>query len=126
MKTYHDPAGLPFALPITTTEAAALGITPADITAGGKRLDITTFGAWSIVRTVRGLTRTTEYNPETNRAVSCTFHGVRTMSHPRPTGYDMEGRVSVKGTKRRAFTTSQMFDIEGTLVEVGILHACKP
>lgn len=126
MKTYNDPAGLPFALPITTADAAALGITAADIAAGEKRLDISTVGPWSVVRTVRGLTRTTDYNPETNRAVSCTFHGGRTMSRPRPTGYDVEGQVSLQGTKRRAFTSSQMFDIDGTLVEVGILHACKP
>lgn len=124
MKTYRNPQGLPFTLAITATEAAALGITAADIAAGEKRLEIETAGPWQIVRRVSGLTHTTERD-DSGRIIARTFHGTRSMSQPRSTGYTLEGHVSIQGCKTRAFTSSQMFDIDGTLVDVGTLYACQ-
>jgi hypothetical protein len=52
-------------------------------------------------------------------------YGVRSLSRPRESGYRMEGRVSVGGESRRAFTSSQLFLVDGRLVDVGILYVCK-
>lgn len=128
--THHDPAGLPFSLPITTADALALGITPEEITAGEKRFDLDTVGPWQILRTIRGIAKTTEHDAD-GRAVRVTLHGMRSMHAPRPLGYGQEGRVSIGGRKLRAFTSSQMFEITdgpkpGHLVDVATLYACTP
>lgn len=51
-------------------------------------------------------------------------HGLRALTSPRESGYAHEGRVSVGGKRRRAFTSSQLFEVDGKLVDVGILYVC--
>lgn len=55
-----------------------------------------------------------------------TVHGPRTMYHPRESGYQMEGRVSVNGRKVRAFTADVLVRYQGKLYTFAALHVCFP
>jgi hypothetical protein len=51
--------------------------------------------------------------------------GKRTLMSPKESGYQLEGRVSIGGTKYRAFTSSRLFEREdGSLCDVGVLIVC--
>ena len=53
-------------------------------------------------------------------------YGVRKMSRPTESGYQMEGRVSIGGKTYRAFTSSRMFERpDGSLVDVGVFIVCS-
>jgi len=55
-----------------------------------------------------------------------TIYGNRTLSNPKPGGYELEGRVSLQGKKHTAFTSSHLFDLEnGHLIDVGIIFVRK-
>ncbi len=62
--------------------------------------------------------------PREKRHDGITVYGVRSMNAPRESGYNMEGRVSVGGKTIRAFTSSQLFWVEGKLVDVAVLFVC--
>ena len=80
------------------------------------RFDIQTFGPWYIIRSIKGLA-IDEHG---------TIYGIRTMTDCHESGYAQEGRVSIGGKKRRAFTSSQLFQREdGSLCNVAILYVCK-
>lgn len=51
--------------------------------------------------------------------------GERQLTNPQPSGYDLVGKVSIGGERRRAFTSSQMFEVNGALVDVAILWVCQ-
>lgn len=53
------------------------------------------------------------------------LHGVRSLLNPRESGHVLEGTVSIDGKKRRAFTSSALFLVNGKLVDVAILYVCK-
>lgn len=53
-------------------------------------------------------------------------YGLRRLQRARQSGYSLEGQVSVEGSTRRAFTTSQMFRVDGRLVDVAALFVCLP
>lgn len=38
-------------------------------------------------------------------------------------GYELEGKVSVGGKKRSCFTSSQLFEIDGETVDIGVIFA---
>lgn len=49
------------------------------------------------------------------------LYGVRTMSRPKESGYNMEGRVSIAGKTHSAFTSSKLFERpDGSLVDVAV------
>ena len=50
------------------------------------------------------------------------IYGERTLTDLKQSGYCMFGRVSVGGKKQRAFTSNQIFESNGRLVSVAILH----
>lgn len=51
--------------------------------------------------------------------------GMRKMHHPKESGYNLEGRVSISGKKYRAFTSSSMFEREDkSLINVAVLVVC--
>lgn len=53
--------------------------------------------------------------------------GNRRMHHPRESGYNQEGRVSVGGKKHRAFTSSRLFEREdGSLCDVAVFIVVSP
>jgi len=52
------------------------------------------------------------------------FHGFRSLSRPVSRGYHMEGRISISGTNRRAFTSSILVECPaGELINIGVLYA---
>lgn len=115
----NPPAG---AIPISQELAESLGLTGDD-----KRLDVETVGPWQIPVRIRGLCVTTEFDKACGYTRSKGFacFGVRTMTQPRQSGYEMEGRVSVGGRKVRAFTSSRLFELpDGKLISAGIIFAC--
>lgn len=54
-----------------------------------------------------------------------TLYGPRTLSGCYPSGYHLEGTVSVRGKKVRGFTSSLLCELpDGTLLETATIHAC--
>jgi len=115
----NPPAG---AISISQELAESFGLT-----GGEKRLDVETFGPWRIPVRLRGLCVTTEFDKTCGYTRSKGFacFGVRTMTRPRESGYQMEGQVSVMGRKVRAFTSSKLFQLpSGKLIDCGVIFAC--
>ena len=54
-------------------------------------------------------------------------YGVRKMHHPKESGYQMEGRVSLGGKKYRAFTGGGTLFVreDGSLIDVASLIVCN-
>lgn len=110
------------------SEADALRFIGAEaIVAGEKRGDIETRGPWSLISRYTALATTaTWYDaPGGMRVDEYTLYGDRTMYALKQSGYNLEGRVSIAGKKRSAFTTSILFEIieTGRLVNVAVIHA---
>lgn len=117
------------ALPITTEQAVAIfgdelkGL----LESGEMRGNLKTFGPWSIPLSFRAHAVSSEWvdNPSViARRKAVTFWGERTMTHPRESGYNLEGRVFAGGKKRRAFTSGDLLDIDGRLVQIATIHVC--
>jgi len=83
---------------------------------GEERFEIKTTGyGWNLVTDIKGL--------------ACTLNGkifgYRNMHHPKESGYQMEGKVSIGGKKIRAFTSSRLFERpDGSLIDIAILVVC--
>ena len=88
---------------------------PDGVIDGERRFEIETVGPWSIVRKVRGLA-------VAKSDLGVMVHGDRSLDHAVQSGYQMEGRVSVAGKTRRAFTSSQLFIHKGELINMAILY----
>jgi len=77
-----------------------------------QRFDMECVGPWQIVSKIRGLAIDLDGR----------VYGMRSMSRPRQSGYEMEGYVSIGSKKRSAFTSSMLFEREdGSLVSVACL-----
>lgn len=118
------------AIPMTHQQAEEIfgDELPALLKTREMRGDMKTFGYWQTPLSYTAHATTSEWAgpPEEaftrNKAV--TFYGKRTMTYPKESGYVLEGRASVLGRKRRAFTSSSLIDIDGTLVEIATVHVC--
>lgn len=112
------------AIKLTPEQATALGI---DYTQDEIRGELKTFGAWSIPVSFKALCMSATYGVKEDSFISScldkTIYGNRTMTNVRQGGYELEGYVSVKGKKYSCFTSSQLFDINGHLVNVAVIHA---
>jgi hypothetical protein len=94
------------------------------VDAGEKRFTMTHVGPWNICKTITGLAMTCKFGAHSSRKGIILF-GDRTMTNPTESGYEMEGRVSIKGKKYRTFTSSTMFELEDKkLVNVATLFVC--
>lgn len=70
-------------------------------------------GGWQVTKSVRALAIDKDG----------TIYGLRTMSDVRENGYFLEGRVSIDGVKRKAFTSDKLFlNAAGDLVKIAVLH----
>lgn len=70
-------------------------------------------GGWKVTATVRGLAMDKDG----------TIYGLRTMSDVQENGYFLDGRVSIDGVRRKAFTSDALFlDASGKLVKIAVLH----
>ena len=102
---------------------------PVEITDGESRFDMDILpGFHQKVRSIKGLAisqnfRKGKYNLIDDDGI--TVYGVKTMSRPRESGYQMEGRVSIGGKSYRAFTSSSLFLVKGKLVNVAVIHVVK-
>lgn len=120
-----SPAG---AIPATLEQLHALGVTDAEIAAGQKRGEIETRGSWSIICKYRAITMHSEWNESnvgTHRRTRSQFWPARTLSNVRQSGNELEGQVSLGGTKFRGFTSTQLFELpDGKLIDVAVIFAC--
>lgn len=89
-----------------------------------QRFEMETMGPWRVVRRVSAPATSIVWG-EYSTAESITLYGRCAMHNPRESGYQLEGRVSIKGKKYRAFTSSCMFELpDGRLLETAVLHVC--
>lgn len=90
-----------------------------------QRGDMETFGPWNIPVRFKAPAVSIEWG-EHGFAVSHTLHGFRTLSALKESGYQLEGRVSIRGEKRRGFTSSLLCELpDGKLLETAVIHVCK-
>lgn len=96
---------------------------------GEIRFNYETRGPWGLVSSLRGMAIThpdgrDQWGHVKGRVI---FHGIRTLSGAKESGYQLEGRVSVAGEKHRAFTSSLLVRLpSGELVSLGVLYVCAP
>jgi len=88
---------------------------PVECDGGEAKFEIETYGPARLIATIRGLA--VEKAEQGVRV-----HGVRSLQKLRSAGYEYEGTVSLGGSKRSAFTTTQLFAVEGKLVDVSVLY----
>lgn len=106
-------------LKISENEAKKLGINIKSDTP----FEIDVFGPWNIIRKVKGLAITSEFKSTysyVGRKYTKIF-GQRIMFDVKPGGYGLKGRVSINGKKYPCFDTTQLFDINGILVNVSCI-----
>ena len=112
-----------YAVPLTLAQwQEFIGGEPRDV-----RGEFETVGPWSIVKSYKALAISRVYPKDHSNSFpeSITLYGSRTLSKPKESGYQLEGQVSINGEKRRGFTSSVMFDVEGKLCEVAAIHVCS-
>lgn len=90
-----------------------------------QRGDLEAYGPWSIP--VRYKAPAVSYTwGEYSTVKEVTLHGKRTLGDLKQSGYSLEGRVSVNGSKKRGFTSSQMWELpDGRLIETAVIHVCR-
>ena len=108
------------AIKITPEQAAFIGI--KDITADEQRGDMETRGPWNIVKSYKAPAMAANFG-EHSKKTKIAFFGPRTLSSPKQSGYQLEGRVSIHGEKYTAFTSTQLFEIDGHLINVSTIFA---
>lgn len=108
--------------------------TESEISEGEKRFDIVPIGYCGI-KSVSGMAFEPIYGTKQPwqsgyPIVAWRVWGLRTMSSPTQLGYELEGKVSIAGKKRRAFTSSQLLEYidwqsNKHLFNCAILYICK-
>ena len=118
----NPPSG---SIPATLEQLAALGFTPAEIEAGEKRGAMELRGPWSMCSAYTAPVERAEFMPDgTSRRAWVEYYAPRRMSNPRPSGYDLEGHISLGGKRLSAFTSSELFELpDGRLVNCAIIFA---
>lgn len=119
--TFKNPSS---AIQLSIDEANLLGI---DITQNQINGELRTFGCWNIPVSFKAICCSAVYGTKEgiflNSCLEKTFYGNRTMTNVRQGGYELEGYVSVNGKKYTCFTSSQLFDVNGHLINVSVIHA---
>lgn len=106
---------------LTPEQAEQLGI---DISLDVQVGELKTIGCWQIPVSFKALCCSAVYTKEMfTRCSQKTFYGVRTLTNIRQGGYELEGYVSINGKKHSAFTSSELFEVDGKLINVAIIHA---
>lgn len=128
-----NPIALPQVSPgcfaVTSEQAAAL-FSPAELSAGEKRLTVKSVGEWHVPVSATGLA--VSFDHDADRAdyyanpQPLIVYGERTMTNWKQLGYEAEGKVSIGGKRVRAFTSSKLFQLpDGQLLSCGVLHLGK-
>lgn len=109
---------------LTDEQAKQIGI---DITKDEILGDLKTWGPWNIPISFKTIAVSANYGiPEGHFTTTCidkTVYGIRTMTNVRESGYCLEGYVSIKGKKYSCFSSSELFEINGKLINVSVIHA---
>ena len=116
-KAFQVPVFMPWVDKYDHTAVWPEGVPlPSGISGGERRFEIETTGSgWNLIRKIKALAvRKAEGG--------VTVYGDRSLNSPRESGYVHEGRVSVEGKSYRAFTSSQLFLVNGKLVDMAILY----
>lgn len=117
MITFKNPHS---SIQLTKIQAEKLGI---DLNKSQIRGEIKTRGPWNLPISYKALCISAKY--ETKFITVCTektVYGMRTLSNVKQSGYELEGYVSIKGKKYPAFTSSQLFEVEGNLINIAVIH----
>lgn len=125
--------GLPDSALLLPDDIANQLFTPDEMANGEKRCEVKTLGPWQIVQSVKALaieytsdrSLLSKYTPDYCNT-HATLYGFRTLANAKQSGHDLEGRVSIEGKSRRAFTSSVMFRLSnGRLIDCACLYVCK-
>lgn len=116
-----NPAG---AIELTEDQAQQIGL---NITQDEQHGELKTFGVWNIPVSFKAICMSAKYSemrlPLLSDCTEKTIYGIRTLTNVRNSGYDLEGYVSIKGKKYTAFTSSELFQVNGKLINASIIHA---
>jgi hypothetical protein len=107
---------------LTKEQAISFGINPeVDQQLG----ELKTVGPWNIPVSFKAICVSAIFDRSTCLVskISETIYGIRTLSNVKQGGYELEGYVSINGKKYSAFTSSQLFEIDGKLIDVAVIHA---
>lgn len=109
---------------LTEDQAKQFGI---DITQDEQRGNLKTFGVWNIPVSFKTIAISAKYEVTEGHFSKCctekTVYGIRTMTNVRQGGYELEGYVSIGGKKYSCFTSSELFEVNGKLINVSVIHA---
>lgn len=93
---------------------------------GERRFEVESRGLWRMISRVRGLaitTRLVEKGPiDSLNVYEYTAHGDRNLNGCRESGYQQEGRVSLGGSNRSAFTGSILVMHRGKPYSMSVLY----
>ena len=98
------------------------------IASGEQRGNMETYGMWQTISKYEALA--VEYVEDIEKkhfeaySVEAIIHGARSLLKPKECGHELEGYVSIDGKRRRAFTSSALFVVNGKLLSVAILYVC--
>jgi hypothetical protein len=130
MKMWNKEESNKSALSVTLEELKSMGISVEEVSRGEVRGKMKTFGPWGIPLSYTALAMSRKYTRKEDQRFTAecdgvSAFGIRTLSRPVQSGYELEGRISVNGKKYRGFTSSQLFELPcGHLVNVAIIHVC--
>jgi len=109
---------------LTEEQAKQFGI---DINTDQIRGELKTHGVWQLPVSFKAIAMSGKLGiPEghfSQTFVEKTVYGMRTMTNLRQSGYELEGYVSINGEKYTCFTSSQLFEVNGKLIDVAVIHA---
>ena len=108
-------------------ELLAFGFTEEQVRSGEIRGDLKSRGMWQIPVSYKALLETKVFDDTKGYTTvpSADIFGVGTLSKPKQSGYQLEGRVSLNGKKYRGFTSSQLFELpDGHLVAIATIFVC--
>lgn len=88
-----------------------------------EHFDIRTIGAWGVPISIRAVAMECDGFDAHSTMIRPRVIGLRTMHDLRESGYSTDGRVSVRGVKRSAFTSDLLYQRpDGTLGKCAIIH----
>jgi UDP-N-acetylmuramyl pentapeptide synthase len=109
---------------LTKEQAEVLGI---DLTKDEIEGNLKTCGVWNVPVSYSAICVSGKLGIPEGRFVETflekTVYGNRTMTNVRQSGYCLEGYVSIGGKKYSAFTSSELFEVDGKLINVAVIHA---
>jgi len=99
-------------------------LTSEEISKGESRLIVKTAGSWQVPVSAFGLVVSFDYEASKKALGQPLFvYGKRTLTNWKQCGYEAEGKVSINGKKRRAFTSSKLFRLpDNSLLSGQVLH----